>query len=127
MKSRKTAMRTMITLLCVVLVFHFLVLFEVISYEVVWGGRISSIQEMRVFEGVSILLNTFLIIILLIKAKNIRHNTKNKLVDSVIWIFVVLFALNTIGNLFSETWIELVAGTALTSLSSFLCWVIVRK
>jgi len=127
MKSRKTAMRTMITLLCVVLVFHFLVLFEVISYEVVWGGRISSIQEMRVFEGVSILLNTFLIIILLIKAKNIRHNTKNKVVDSVIWIFVVLFALNTIGNLFSETWIELVAGTALTSLSSFLCWVIVRK
>ena len=104
-----------------------MILFELISYEIVWAGKINSIEEMRVLESISILINVLLIIVLLIKSKNIKKNTTSKMINTVIWIFVFLFALNTIGNLFSETWIEIILGTSLTFASSILCWIIVKK
>jgi hypothetical protein len=127
MINKKIALKLMIGLLSIVLVFHFCVLFEIISYKIVWAGKINSIDEMRFFETVSILINTFLILILYFKSKNIKNNAYNKAVNIIIWVFVFLFALNTIGNLFAKSIIEQILGTALTFISSVLCWIIVRK
>jgi hypothetical protein len=127
MLSKTTALKLMIGLLSIVLVFHFCVLFEIISYKIVWAGKINSLDEMRVFESVSILINTLLITILYIKSKNIKNNVSNKVVNAIVWVFVFLFALNTIGNLFAKSMIEQILGTTLTFISSVLCWIIVRK
>ena len=127
MLSKNTALKLMIGLLSIVLVFHFCVLFEIISYKIVWAGKVNSLDEMRIFETISILINTLLIATLYIKSKNIKNNVSNKVVNAIIWVFVFLFALNTIGNLFAKSMIEQILGTTLTFISSVLCWIIVSK
>jgi hypothetical protein len=127
MINKKTALNLMIGLLSIVLIFHLCVLLEIISYEKVWAGKLDSLDEMRVFETISIIINVLLIIILFFKSKNIENDVSNKIVNVIIWVFVFLFALNTIGNLFAKSMIEQVLGTAITFISSVLCWIIVRK
>ena len=127
MINKYLILKVMTILLLAVLLFHFSILFQFISYEVVWAGKIESLEEMRLFEGVSIFFNLTLLFVLFLKNKNLRDDKDNKVVNFVIWFFVVVFALNTIGNLFSKTLIELVLGTFLTLVSSVLCWLIVRR
>lgn len=125
--QKKTALKIMLGLLTIVLSFHLAILLELVPYGIVWAGKIHSIEEMRVFETISILINLLLIIVLLIKLKNINNNVSSKLINVIIWFFVFFFALNTIGNFFSESWVELIFGTSLTLMSSLLCWIIVKK
>ena len=124
---KKTAVLIMLFLLGAVMVFHLLILTENIPFDKVWAGKLKTLEEMRIFETVSILINLLMISVLSIKYKNIQNNTNNKVIDLIIWIFVVLFALNTIGNLFSVSMAELILGTAVTLISTILCFIIVRK
>lgn len=117
----------MIVLLSAVIVFHILILSEIIPYTAVWAGRLRTDQEMYVFETISILINVVLLLALLQKVNYIKRIFSEKLLNIILWIFVVIFALNTFGNLFSKNIVELILGTALTAISSFLCWIIVRK
>ena len=127
MISKKIAIKLMIGLLSIVLVFHFCVLFEIISYEKVWAGKLTSLDEMRVFETISIVINALMISIIIFKSRNLKNNETNKLVNVFLWVFVFLFAVNTVGNLFAVSVIERVLGTSLTFVSSLLCWIIVKK
>jgi hypothetical protein len=127
MISKRIALKLMIGLLSIVLVFHLCVLFEIISYKIVWAGKLNSKEEMYVFEAVSILINFFLIIVLCIKFQNIKKSETNRIINIIIWVFVFLFALNTLGNLFAENLIEQILGTLLTFISATLCWIIVKK
>jgi len=72
--SQKQAINIMIALLTAVLVFHTLVLTGVIPYGIVWAGKISTAAEMRKLEVISIAVNAFVILILVLKADYI--NTK---------------------------------------------------
>ena len=68
----------MIVLLTVVLAFHTLVITEIIPYGIVWAGKISSVGNMRKVEVISIGVNAFAILILLLKGDYIqRLSTKN--------------------------------------------------
>lgn len=127
MISKRIAIKLMIGLLSIVILFHLSVLFEIISYKIVWAGKLNSKEEMYVFEALSILINVFLIIVLYIKFQNNKKSETNRIINVIIWIFVFLFALNTLGNLFAESLIEQFLGTLLTFISATLCWVIVKK
>ena len=127
MISKRIALKLMIGLLSLVLIFHLCVFFEIISYKIVWAGKLNSKEEMYVFEAVSILINFFLIIVLCIKFQNINKSETNRIINIIIWVFVFLFALNTLGNLFAENLIEQILGTLLTFISATLCWIIVKK
>ena len=95
----KNTIRLLVGLLSLVIIFHFLILVKIIPFGIAWGGRLKSAEEMYVFESISIALNLFLIWILSLKSKNV----KSKLIDFTLWIFIVVFSLNTIGNLFAHT------------------------
>ena len=125
--SKKTALLILLWQLSVVLIFHFLVYWEQIPYDKVWAGRLSSLEEMKTFETISILVNVFLLTVLLIKRKLIKAQKENKIINALIWVFAVFFGLNTIGNLFSESLLELILGTLLTLVSTILCIIIVKK
>ena len=127
MISKIIALKLMIGLLSIVLIFHLCVLFEIISYKIVWAGKLNSKEEMYAFEAVSILINLFLITVLCVKFKNIKKSETNRIINIVLWVFVFLFALNTLGNLFSEKLIEQILGTLLTFISATSCWIIVKK
>ena len=119
--SQKKALNLMIALLIVVLLFHTLVLTGIIPYSIVWAGKISSVKEMRIFETVSIIINAFLIIILLLRSNYIQNSIPGRRLNVIIWVFIFLFGLNTIGNLFAKSKFELYLFTPLTFISAILC------
>ena len=125
--SKKNALIVMVFILGIILTFHFLIFTEQIPYDIVWAGKLKSVEEMKSFETFSIVLNAFMLMILLMKYKHLKNEVRNKIIDVIIWLFVALFALNTVGNLFSKNIIELILGTFLTFISSVLCFIIVKK
>ncbi len=125
--NKKTALISMFSILGIVLTFHLLIFTELIPYDKVWAGRLNSVEEMKSFEVFSILLNIFMLSVLLIKYKLLKKKKTNKIVDVFIWIFTVIFTLNTLGNLFAKNKIELVLGSLLTLTSAILCFIIAKK
>jgi hypothetical protein len=86
--------------------FHLLVLLGVIPYEIAWGGRLTSVSEMVVFELLSIAINLLFLFLVLQKANWIKRRWSEKKISLGLWIFFFLFLLNTIGNLFAVTAFE---------------------
>jgi hypothetical protein len=117
----------MFILLGTLTILHLLILTQQIPYDKVWGGRISSVEEMQFLETLSILLNLFMLFILIIKYKQLQLGKKNKMIDIFIWGFCGFFILNTIGNLFADSKLELILGTTLTFSLSVLCFVVAKS
>lgn len=127
MIDKRTALILMFIILGCVLVWHTLIITEQIPFDKVWAGRLKSVEEMRSFETFSIILNVFMLVILVIKYKLHLNEKKNRVIDLFIWVFVVFFSLNTIGNLFAKSIQELILGTLFTLVSAILCYKIVRR
>mgnify|MGYP000356730809 FL=1 len=125
--SKKVALISTVFILGTILIFHLLIFTEQIPYDKVWAGKLNSVEEMKKFEMFSILINIFILMILLVKFRQIKLDKRNKVIDTLIWGFAIFFALNTIGNLFSKNIIELIFGTLLTLVLSVLCILIVKK
>ncbi len=99
----KTAIKILLILLSLVIFFHLSILVKITPYEIAWGGRLETDAQMYVFETISIFINLFLIVVLLIKGAYLSAFIPIKVVDVLLWIFFVLFVLNTVGNLFAKT------------------------
>ncbi|MBL7826437.1 MAG: hypothetical protein JNJ57_07400 [Saprospiraceae bacterium] len=108
------------------LLFHFTIVLGVIPYEITWGGRLKSVEEMYVFETVSILVNSFFIYVVLQKGNFVKPVFSRKALSVILWVFFAIFMLNTIGNLFAQTTFEK-GFTIVTLLSAFLIWKINRR
>lgn len=122
----KTAIKIMFWLLVAVVLFHTSILLKIVAYDITWGGRLKNDSEMYVFETISIVINLFLGSILLIKGGFIKEIIPMKIVNIVLWIFLVLFGLNTIGNIMAQTNFEKFFAI-LTLVSSLLIWIILTK
>ncbi len=124
--NSKTASKIMLWLIVAVTIFHLSILLKIIPYEITWGGRLKNDSEMYVFETISITINLFLGMIILIKGKYIKQIIPLKVVNIILWVFIVLFVLNTVGNLMAKTNFEKLF-TILTLASSILIWIILVK
>jgi hypothetical protein len=119
--SFKVAIWTAIILSSMVIIFHFFVLLQIIPFENVWAGKLKSVEEMYVYESISIVVNCILILIVLVKGKIINIKVSPKVINTALWIFVILFSLNTLGNLTSKTNLETIIATPLTFIFALLC------
>jgi uncharacterized membrane protein len=117
--------RITLTIVIAVILFHVCILFGIVPYDITWGGRLKSDEEMYVFESISIAINLLLGSVLLIKGNYIKPIIRLRIVNVILWIFLVLFALNTIGNLFAETVLEK-SFSVLTLALSVLIWIILK-
>lgn len=124
-KSR-TAIIILLSILICIIIFHLSILLKVVSYEITWGGRLKNDAEMYVFEAISLLMNIFLGFVLLIKGRFVREIVPLPIVNSILWVFLVLFVLNTFGNLFAKTNFEKLFAI-LTAILAVLIWVVLRK
>lgn len=122
----KTASKMMLWLIVAVIIFHLSILLKIIPYEITWGGRLKNDNEMYVFETISIAVNLFLGLIILIKGEYIKQIIPLKIVDIILWIFIALFVLNTVGNVVAKTNFEKFFAI-LTLASSILIWIIMIK
>lgn len=122
-KNKFIYLNTLIVISVLATIFHLLILVRVIPFEITWGGRLKTVEEMYVFETISILINSFFIFILLQKGEYIRYFLGEKAVKIVLWIFFTIFVLNTIGNVFATTDFEKYFAI-LTLINSILIWAI---
>ena len=122
----KTSIKMMLYLLVAVILFHLSIMLKIVPYEITWGGRLKNDSEMYGFETISLVINLFLGSILLIKGGLIKEIIPMKIVNIVLWIFVMLFGLNTIGNIMAKTNFEKFFAI-LTLASVFLIWIILTK
>lgn len=122
----KTAIKTMLYLLTVVILFHLCIMLKIVPYEITWGGRLKNDSQMYIFETISILINLFLFLILLIKGTYLKEYMPMKIVNIILWLFLILFGLNTLGNILAKTNFEKFF-TLLTLTFSILIWIILWK
>jgi len=104
------------------LIFHVLILTQVIPYEITWGGRLKSVQEMWVFESISIIMNGLLLFLLSQKSGLFQSILSEKIVHFGLWIYVGIFILNTVGNLAAATLLE----KSFSLVTFFMAWILLK-
>lgn len=124
--NSKYAIKTFLGLLLAVILFHICIILKIVPYDIAWGGRLTNDAEMYVFEIISILINLFLSVILLMKGDMIEFKFSQKVINIILWVFLVIFVLNTFGNLFAQTLFEKFFAF-FTGLSAILIWLIIKK
>ena len=109
-------------LLIAIIAYHVLIISGVIPYEATWGGRLKTDEEMYRFEAISISMNLLILLVVAIKGGHVKAIKPGKVINILLWVFAVLFALNTVGNIFSENIIEAIVFTPVTLLFSLFCY-----
>jgi len=120
------SLKILLGILISVIFFHLLILVKVVPYEITWGGRLQNDTEMYVFEAISILINVFLIWILFMKGNFVKFQFPHVVQHTILWVFFVIFVLNTIGNLFAQTIFEKFF-SLLTGIIVIFLWAIIKK
>ncbi len=124
--NSKTAIKVLIWLLAAIIIFHLCIILKIVPYDIAWGGRLKSDTEMYVFETISVVINLFLGVVVLIKGNYMRQIIPSKIVTIILWAFLILFGINTIGNIFAKTNFEK-SFALLTLTLSILIWVILKS
>lgn len=114
--SSRLASTALLLIFALVILFHVLVLAGVIPFSMVWGGRIQSQEQMISFEIISILINIIMIAVVAIYAGYLNLKINPKIIKMALWMMVIIFFLNTIGNLFSNNEMEKMIFTPITLL-----------
>ncbi len=122
----QTSIKILLALLIAVILFHISVIAKVVPYDIAWGGRLQNDSEMYVFESISILIILFLGLVLLMKGDYVKFRFKNKTINIILWIFLAIFLLNTIGNIFAKTNFEK-SFAVLTFVFAILIWTILKN
>jgi len=113
--------KIVLALIAGVLAFHTLIITGIIPFAIVWGGKLKSETEMVRFEIVSLSINLFLFLTILMTLGYLKASIPSRIMRFVLWIFALLFLVNTIGNLFAETNLERWIFTPMTMVLSICC------
>ena len=124
--TAKSAINLLLSLTIAVTLFHLSILLKLVPYDIAWGGRLTSDNQMYVFETISILVNGFFGLILLMKGAYIKAFVPVKMLNAMLWFFLILFLMNTIGNIFAKTDFEKIFAV-ITLAFSILIVIILRS
>lgn len=103
---QKIYFRIVLILLSFVTAFHLGLIVKLIPYNLAWGGQLHNDFEMYLFESISIGINLFLGLVLLMKGNYIKSLFSYKKIDQMLRIFLLLFATNTLANILAKTIFE---------------------
>ncbi len=108
------------------LLFHLLVISGVVDYHMVWGGQLKSRSDMIRFESISLIVNVFFLMVILMRLKLLRTLIPPKIIQILLYVMAIIFALNTLGNLMSENKYEKLIFTPITSITFLLLIYLLR-
>ncbi|MGV3503594.1 MAG: hypothetical protein ACO1O1_07790 [Adhaeribacter sp.] len=115
---QRVAVAGLLIILSLVVVFHVLVLTGFIPFEIVWGGRLKTQEQMVKFEAASIFINLVMLGIVSLKAGLLKAPVSPFFIRVSLWVMFALFLINTLGNLASLNTFEQMVFTPLTLLLS---------
>jgi len=122
---KKLAYKILFTLFTGAIVYHILIMCQVIPYKLAWGGRLRSLQEMYVFETFSLILNLLFMVFIGIHLQIVQLKLHPIFAKSVWWFLAIVFAFNTLGNLYAIYPLEKYIFTPITFLSSLFSFVVI--
>jgi hypothetical protein len=115
------AVKTMLGLLGAVLIFHLLVILGVLPNDIVWGGQLQNRKQAQGMELISMAVVLTFMLVIGIKAGYVKSRMPTKAINFLLWLFVIFFSLNTVGNLLAQTMFETIVFTPLTFISAIFC------
>lgn len=122
----RTAANVLLALFGAAFVFQLVVLAGFIPTEMVWGGRLANAEERSVGALVSLAVLLAMMAVLLLATGRVVLGASPVRSARVgrhgMWVIVVLFALNTVGNLFALDLRETLIFTPITLVSALLAW-----
>lgn len=99
----KLAIRFLLSILIPLTLFQISELLKMAPKDIIWRGRLGSDSEMYMLEGIPIIVSIYLTLVLMIKGSFIRQFLSPKVVNFTLWAFLVLFILNTLGNVLAKS------------------------
>lgn len=123
----KFAIYSILIILSLVIVFHLLVLLGIVTYHIVWGGRIENYRQMLGFEIFSLMINLIIVGLVAMRGGYTRPFLSERYLRILFWILAIIFSLNTIGNLFSKNLLETIIFSPVTLILAFLFFRLDRK
>lgn len=118
----KQAAWTLLAVFTCVVLLHLLVLTGVVPHDIVWGGRLQGASQVRAMVLVSIGVNLACMAIVAARAGIIKSPLPFRHLTVFLRLLVLLFALNTLGNLFAATWFETLVFAPLTLVATVLLY-----
>lgn len=110
----------LLIILGLLIMFHTLIVFGIVPYNIVWAGKIKNKKELLLMESISLFISVMAMIIVGSKTKNLIIIEDPTIVNIGMWILLALFIFNTIGNLTAKNPIEKYGFGTLNILISFL-------
>ncbi len=117
----RVAANVLLLLFGAALLFQLVVLAGFIPTEMVWGGKLENDEERTVMSLVAIALLLLMIAVVLIRMGRIGRSIHG-VGKWGMWAIVVLFALNTVGNLAAEDLRETLIFTPVTLVAALVAW-----
>ena len=117
--SESAAGKSLLALLSAIMLFHVLVIINVIPYEIIWGGRIRNRRELINLELISIIVNAIMIFVVLIRTGMVGFSISVRWMRLLFWMMSAFFLLNTLGNFVSLNQLEKFIFTPITLFLSF--------
>ncbi len=114
--SERTAGRALTAIFLLTILFHLAAIFGFVPIDMIWGGRLKTREELYVFESISIALNAIMLLIVASRMDYVKALTNRKVIRVILWLMVLLFSLNTIGNLMAFNNLETYIFTPITFL-----------
>ena len=120
----RTAATWAFRLFLMLAVFHLVVVVGILAFDhepvdLLWGGRVEPGQLLE-FELFALIVNAACIGLVLLASGRIGSGTAQRIGRWLMWPLVVLFILNTVGNLLATSWFERIMA-AVTVLLALLC------
>ena len=100
--------------LSILVLFHLLIMLEVIPFDIVWGDRLKDKSQMLRFEITSVIINFIMLGVVAIKAGVLKVGINNLVINVMLWIMSGLFFMNVFGNLLSNNNFERIVFTPIT-------------
>lgn len=126
-KTRTIASRILTVLFSLTMVFHVVALFQLIPYQYLWGGRLSSVEEMYLMETVSLVVTGFFLWSSIQYLRYINQGLVPIWIRLLFGFIGIIFLLNTLGNLVAITNLETLLATPVTAFLSAICFSLVPK
>lgn len=120
--SERIAGLALTGILSLTILFHLAVVVGFVPIDMIWGGRLKTQEELYVFESISLVLNTLMLWIVIIRIGYTKARMNLKIVRVVLWLMVILFSLNTIGNLMAFNNLEAYIFTPITFILALFCF-----
>ena len=118
----KLAANTMIILNLCIVILHISIIVGIIPYAVIWDGHLENESQMYFYEIASLSINLLVITAIGIRVGYIKPYLSKKIVDIVLWALVILFSLNSVGNIVSINSLESTIFTAMTIIVAIFCF-----